>query len=166
MTATTEAVTMKTALTDTAATPTRPSCRRCDWRDERGGLGAMLVILVVACIALAGLVVDGGAILAGRRLAYDSASQAAQAGSQAIDRDALRLGVGVQLDPPDAHAAAMSWLVAAGVAGSASVTGDEITVTATTTVDMQILGSFGVGPKTVSGTASARAVRGVLDAET
>lgn len=126
----------------------------------------MLVVLVVATIALAGLVVDGGAILAGRRLAYDSASQAAQAGSQSIDEDALRMGAGVVLDAPDAHAAALAWLAGAGVGGSASVVGDEITVTATTTVDMQILGSFGVGPKTVVGVASARAVRGVLDAET
>lgn len=146
---------------------TRTGSRNDRLRDDRGGLGVFLVVLVASVIALAGLVVDGGAILAGRRLAYDSASQAAQAGSQAIDEDALRTGDPVpQLDPAVAHANAMAVLAGAGVVGSASVVGDAITVTATTTVDMQILGTLGIGSKTVSGTASARAVRGVTDAET
>lgn len=137
------------------------------FKGDKGGLGPFLVILVVAVLALAGLVVDAGGILAGRRQVYDAASQAAQAGSQMIDEDMLRSGAGVpQLIATDAHSAAMSYLAAVGVAGSASVAGDEITVTATTTVEMQILGAFGLGPRTVTGTASARAVRGVQDAET
>lgn len=127
----------------------------------------MLVVLVVSVIAFAGLVVDAGGILAGRRQVYDAASQAAQAGSQAVDPEGIRSGSPVpQLIPADAHAAAMAYLAAVGVDGSASVSGDEITVTATTTVQMQILGALGVGPRTVTGTASARAVRGVNSAET
>jgi len=136
-------------------------------REDRGGLGVFLIVLVVSVIALAGLVVDGGGILAGRRLAYDAASQAAQAGSQAVDVESIRMGVpSPRLDPGTAHANAMAVLAGAGVTGTATIVGDSITVTATTTVDMQILGPFGVGAKTVTGTASARAVRGVHGAET
>lgn len=138
-----------------------------DLRDDRGALGPMITILVVAIVALAGLVVDAGGILAGNRQVYDAANQAAQAGSQKVDQDQLRSGDPLpQLDQSEAHSAAMSYLAAVGVSGSASVAGDEITVTASKTVHMQILGMLGVPPREVTGTASARAVRGVNNAET
>ena len=135
--------------------------------DDQGSLGPMLVVLVVAALALAGLVVDGGRILSGKRLAHDAASQAAQIASQEVDENALRSGQSTpRLDPGLASAAASAYLSAAGVTGSVTVAGDEVIVTTEVAVSMQMLGPFGVGPKKIVGQASARAVRGVHHAET
>ena len=61
-------------------------------RDERGTVTAFVASFTIALLAVGGLVVDGGYILAARQRAYDEADAAARAGAQAIDVDALRSG--------------------------------------------------------------------------
>ena len=134
-------------------------------RDEAGAVAPMLVILVVSIIALSGLTFDGGRILAGRREAQDAATQAALAATSAIDITAVRQGAS-SLDPATAVSAAESYLAVNGYSGTATVQAGQIVVTVSLTVDMSILSSVGIGPKTVTGVASARLVRGVFDAET
>ena len=51
---------------------------------ERGSMALVLAILTVGMLAMAGLVIDGGAALAARGRAADVAQQAARAGADAL----------------------------------------------------------------------------------
>src|SRR5580704_12238591 len=77
---------------------------------ERGALSLMIVVLFVALIALAGLVVDGGAKLAAYQNAEALAQEAARAGATTVHTpEAYRAGTFV-VAPQQAEAAAISYL--------------------------------------------------------
>ncbi len=139
--------------------------RRC--RGEDGVFTPWFVVLVVPMMMMAGLVFDGGHVLAERREALDLAQNAALAGSQAIDATAVRQG-NPAISPEHARTAATAYLAAAGFTGTieVTVTATEVTVVVTQDVEMQLLNAIGVGDKTVTGTATARIVRGVEGADT
>jgi Flp pilus assembly protein TadG len=118
--------------------------------------------MLVALMALLGLVVDGGAALSAHQAATDEAEQAARAGAGALSVDALREGV-VQLDPEAAVAAAEAFTVAAGHPGTASVSSGVVTVAIRYRVPTALLGIVGIGSLPVSGTASAVDVEGVTE---
>lgn len=147
------------------ATESKPDQKRRRCRGEDGTFTTWFVGLVMPMMMMAGLVFDGGHVLAERREALDVAQNAALAGSQAIDTSQVRQG-NVAIDPDKVIAAAQSYLAANGHTGTVSVSGTEVTVVVTQTVDMQLLSAIGVGPKTVTGTATARIVRGVEGADT
>ncbi|MCP3992426.1 MAG: hypothetical protein GY724_25365 [Actinomycetia bacterium] len=128
--------------------------------DERGGVSIFVVLLVVPMVMMAGLAFDGGHILSTRREVADTAQQAALAGAQAIDGPAVRQGE-IRVNAGLVHAAASGYLADAGHTGTVQVSVSEVTVTVTQVVDMQLLSAIGIGPKTVSGTATSRLVRGV-----
>jgi len=78
---------------------------------DRGAIGVLLCMLLVVCLAGAGLVVDGGRALVARRHASNTAEAAARA--------AVETGSPVGgLDPARATAAALSYAERAGVAAS------------------------------------------------
>jgi hypothetical protein len=129
-------------------------------REEAGTVTAFVVCFTLALIAVAGLVVDGGSVLAARREAFEEADAAARAGAQAVDVGALRRGTGVTLDPSRAQALAERQLTAAGASGSVEVDGDTITVTVTRVQTMSILGVVDVGPMTIRASGAARAEDG------
>ena len=133
-------------------------------RDERGQLTAFVVLLVVPFISLAGLVVDGGGVLAAHEQAVSTAFEAARAGAQAIDLNQLRSSGRVVLDYRLARADASAYLSALGEAGTVSVADDTVTVTVTVRHRLSILSTLGVGPVTVTGTAGATATQGVAGA--
>jgi hypothetical protein len=122
---------------------------------------AFVACFTVALIAVAGLVVDGGLVLASRRHAFDDADAAARAGAQAIDQAALRDGRPVTLDPRRAQELAQQQLAVEGETGTVEVDGEMVTVHITRVQQMSILGFAGVGPITIHATGTARAVRGV-----
>jgi Flp pilus assembly protein TadG len=130
-------------------------------RDERGAVTAFVACFAVALIAVFGLVVDGGLILASRRQAFNAADAAARAGAQAVDESALRAGRPLALDAADARRRANDYLVALGLDGGVDVVGDRITVTVTKERQLSVLGFTGLGPVGVKGTGSARAVQAV-----
>jgi uncharacterized membrane protein len=130
-------------------------------RDERGAVTAFVACFAVALIAVFGLVVDGGLILASRRQAFNAADAAARAGAQAVDESALRSGQPLTLDVADARQRAADYLTAIGLDGVVDVVGDRITVTVTTQRDLSVLGFTGLGPVRVKGTGTARAVQAV-----
>lgn len=129
--------------------------------DEQGQLSAFVVLLVAPLVALAGLVADGGGVLAAHERAISTAFEAARAGAQAIDLNVLRRSDQVVLDPGAARIAAGDYLSAVGETGTVVVAGDTVTVTVTLEHRMSVLSSFGIGPVTVRGTASATATQGV-----
>jgi hypothetical protein len=128
---------------------------------EQGQVTVLVTGLLVALIAMAGLVFDGGDILAAHRRADDEAAGAARAAAQAVSQSDL-LGAGtVVLDPTRARAAAFAYLARTGHSGVVDVSGNTVHVTVAFRQPVQILGIVGVGSATVHGEASALAVRGV-----
>src|SRR5437016_7848352 len=112
---------------------------------DNGTVTAFVVCFTVALIAVAGLVVDGGSILAARRHAFEDADAAARAGAQAIDEAALRSGQPVTLNPDRARELAQAQLDASGEIGTIELTGDSVQVTITREQELSILGFAGMG---------------------
>lgn len=129
-------------------------------RDESGALTAFVLLLLVALLALLGLVVDGGAALTAHQAAEVEAEQAARAGAGAISVDALRAGI-VQLDAPAAVAAAERYAAVTGHPGSATVDGGIVTVRINLLVPTTVLGIIGMARLSVTATASAENLHGV-----
>jgi hypothetical protein len=75
-----------------------------------------------------------------------------------LDVPAAVRGDGVSLDPAAAARAARSYLDAADVDGTVSVRGNAVQVSTSITYQPVFLGIAGVGPLTVTGSASARPV--------
>src|SRR4249919_1908103 len=85
-----------------------PGARRDGPVPDQGSLALMLAIITVGILALAGLVIDGGAMLAERGRAADLAEQAARAGASAITPASLRgpSPADLRIDPGAAQRAA------------------------------------------------------------
>lgn len=132
-----------------------------DRRDgtERGTVAIASMILALSVIAAAGLAIDGGRKLNALAEARDLADNAARVGAQEIDVDAYRTTGDPTLDPALAATAANAYLATTGNSGVVTVSGDEITVTVTLTVDPKLL----PGSMTVMATESANAESGVTD---
>ena len=141
----------------------RPTIRGRRFRQDReeGSVSLFLVVLLLAVFAVFGLVVDGGARLDGQRRATDQAEQAARAAAQAVNPTSLRTGA-TTLDPTAARTAAARYLAAAGnvTLTGVQVTGDTVTVEASTTVTPAVLSIVGLHALTVTGTGRAQLLRG------
>jgi len=128
--------------------------------DDRGSLTAFLAVLATGLFVLVGLVVDGDRALAAKREAIDVAEQAARAGADQLSVDDLRAGEFV-IDPIRATSEVNSYLDAAGVQGSVSVSGNSVVVQVVGDSPTTVLGMIGIGDIHVSATASATNVHGV-----
>jgi hypothetical protein len=126
---------------------------------ERGSITVFVTGVVVALFVVAGLVFDGGTIIAGHREADAEAEGAARAGAEAI-AGSERTSATVTVDPAAAHQAAERYLTAYGHVGQVTVAGDRVTVTVSFTERTQLLDVIGLRSKSVTGTASATAVVG------
>jgi Flp pilus assembly protein TadG len=127
---------------------------------QDGSISAFVVLLLVALTALLGLVVDGGSALSARQSAADVAEQAARAGAGALSVEALRSG-SLRLEPAAAVAAAESFAVAAGYPGTATVSGEVVTVRIHYRMATKVLGIIGINSLPVTAMAAASDVQGV-----
>ena len=129
---------------------------------DEGSLALMLAITAVGMLALAGLVFDGGALLAARGRAADLAEQAARAGASAITPTSLRgpSPAGLRIDPAAAQRAATRVLATGHATGEVTVTGTTVTVTAQVTRPATLLAAFGIGDLSVETTATATLLHG------
>jgi hypothetical protein len=134
-------------------------------RSDCGTVTAFVVSFAIALLAVGGLVLDGGYLLAARERAYDEADAAARAGAQAIDVDALRSGGPATLSLTDVEQRVDDYLRASGHEGVVEVNGDQVTVTITHDRSMVLLGAFGLGPVTIEATGTASAVQAVEDGD-
>jgi Flp pilus assembly protein TadG len=123
-------------------------------RSETGALSAFVAVVAFALVMVAGMVYDGGQVVATLATARDLASSAARAGAQEVDVDSARSGDGPLLDPDRASAAAEAFLAATGHTGTTRVDGATITVTVSLRQPMRILP---VGARTVTATDTATA---------
>lgn len=130
--------------------------------DERGSVSAFVAVIAVGLVMVAGLVYDGGQVLAAQATARDLAANAARAGAQEIDLDALRADGIAVLDPDRAAAAAREYLAATGTDGDVEVLGADITVTVRLTASMRILP---VPDRMVEATDRATATTGVTEGD-
>jgi len=131
---------------------------------ERGSLTLMLAVLFVTLIALAGVIVDGGAKLALAENATSVAQEAARAGAGLVDRPTAYSTGNFVVDQDQAIAAADQYLTAAGYppgAGPGPAGQNSITVTVTVTRPTHFLSIIGIDTMSTTGTATARLVSGV-----
>lgn len=128
---------------------------------EEGTVVVLVVGLALAMLAVAGLVYDGGAILAARRDAFDVAANAARAGAQAVDLDTVRTGDSAELDVAAAATAAHAWLKRSGDTGAVTVDGHTVQVTVTREVRLVLLSLAGMDRRNVTGIGTATITRGV-----
>lgn len=129
-------------------------------RQDAGAATVWMVFATVIVLAVAGLVFDGGALISTKRRAMNDAEEAARAGAQAIDVNSVLTSSGPHLDPTIAVAQAQAFLAATGANGTAIADADSVTVTVTRTQSMTFLQVFGLGDRTVTGTATARPRQG------
>ena len=132
---------------------------------ERGSFSLMLVILTVPLLALAGLVVDGGAKLSAAENAYSVAQEAARAGAGMVNQTNAYTTGNFTIDQNQAVAAAQAYLASVasqGFSGLATPAGtDSIRVSVSVTQPTRILSLIGIDTISASGSATASLVTGV-----
>ena len=136
--------------------------RRLRWSAgaDDGAVTVFVAIAAVGLMALAGLVVDGGAKVRAVQRADRVAAEAARAAGQAVDVAAVLAGREVRVARGAAVHAAEAYLRSAGVEGTARVVhgGAGIEVETTTSAPTVFLGLIGVPRFTVSGGAEVALV--------
>lgn len=130
---------------------------RLQTREERGAATVVVVFLAVSLLAGAGLVIDGGYALAGRRRAMNQAEQTARVASDKLSEAGLRSGATL-VDSGQARAAAQAYLTTVGARGTVTITGGRVTVTVRDDYRPAILSMVGVGSIDVAATATAVSV--------
>ncbi|MHB1596885.1 MAG: pilus assembly protein TadG-related protein [Streptosporangiaceae bacterium] len=129
---------------------------------DRGSLTLMLAVLMVALLALAGLVIDGGRKLdqAGRAVAL--AQAAARAGAGMADRTVAYRSGAIVVSQARAITAARAYLAACGCTGAVRADGvSRIRVTVTITTPTLVLSLVGIDTMTSTATAVAVLAGGV-----
>ena len=131
---------------------------------DRGALSLMIVVLFVMLVALAGIVVDGGAKLIADEHAVSLAQEAARAGATTVDVSTAYASGSFVVDQGPALAAARRYLVGAGCDkfSVASEGARAIRVTVTITEPTKFLSLIGIGSFTSTGTATATLVTSVM----
>lgn len=141
--------------------------RRSD--DDRGMVTAFVTITAMTLLLVAGMVFEGGRILAAKREALNVAESAARAGAQALDEEAVRRGDTDILDHDGAVAAACSLLATAGhpCGGAASVTTspNRVSVSVTDTVHIVMLPGVEIADPEFTMEGEACVARGITGAE-
>jgi Flp pilus assembly protein TadG len=129
---------------------------------ERGSITLMLLVLFVALIALAGVVIDGGAKLNQAENANAIAQEAARAGAGMVNPANAYSTGSFTVDQGQALTAARQYLAAAGYHGTVSPAGTEsIQVTVTVTAPTRVLSIIGIDSMSSTGSATASLVAGV-----
>jgi Flp pilus assembly protein TadG len=132
-------------------------------RGDQGAATAWAILMVAVVGLLCGAVLDGGNAMAAKVAALDIAQQAARAGANALDLNALREAGLIRLDPAAADAAARRFLDDSGVGpadSAVAATPAEVTVTVTRTEPTLLLHAVGVPALTATATAHAAPATG------
>lgn len=116
----------------------------------------IVIVMVVAFLAAAGLALDGSRKLGGLANARELASNSARACAQGTEGTHNATG---QLNVGDASQRAHTYLAAHGVSGTVDVAGRECTVT----VSLSIATVFLPGPWQVSAASTSRNLAGITE---
>ncbi|MGZ6583128.1 MAG: TadE family protein [Solirubrobacteraceae bacterium] len=127
---------------------------------ERGSVTVWLALSSFAMVMLVGLAVDLGGQVYAQQRGHDLAAQAARTGGERVQAGPAIQGQRAAVDGAAARAAAQQYLDAAGVIGTATITGgDTLTVTVRSTYDTKFLGLIGITHLDVTSTATAHLIR-------
>ena len=133
---------------------------------EAGAVAVMVAVLGVSLLLVVGLVFEGGVAIAAKRQAMNVAEQAARAGAEQLDINAVREGTGFRVDPGLAAQAASDYLAGAGSSGSVSVSGDTVTVSNVPWSSPDpMLSTLGISFSGTVAAAHARDLHGVVTVE-
>jgi Flp pilus assembly protein TadG len=136
--------------------------REANTAGERGTITLMLLVMFFALLALAGIVIDGGAKLAQAENANAIAQEAARAGAGMVNQSKALATGSFTVDQAQALAAAQQYLAHLGVQGTAVADGPEaIRVTVTITAPTHVLSIIGIDSMNSTGSATASLVTGV-----
>ncbi len=131
---------------------------------DRGTISLFTAIFALFVIMLAGLLVDGGLAISARERAADIAEQAARAGADDIDVEALRRTGEPTVNTATACEKARQLADGYGdqlTGWGCAPTPDQVSVTITITVQPQLLNIVpGLGAFTMTSTATAHPERG------
>ena len=125
-------------------------------RTEESGGAVIWWLIGMAGVAILmfALVADSSRVMAELNQTSDVAQVAARAGARFVDPSTGTL------DATRAEAAALAEVTAAGMTGTVAVSGAEITVTVSSTIDLPLLAMVGVNEHTVTSTRASRPVSG------
>ena len=129
---------------------------------EDGTVSALVAVIALGLLMVAGLAYDGGQIIGAQVTARDHAANAARAGAQEVDLTELRSTGHAVLDPGRAAAAAESYLARMGQSGTVQVNGASVTVSVAVHQRMRILP---LPDRVVTATDTAMALTGADDRE-
>jgi hypothetical protein len=119
----------------------------------------MLLVMFVGLLALAGIVIDGGAKLDQAENANAIAQEAARAGAGRVNAAKALATGSFTVDQAQALAAAQQYLSQAGYQGTATPDGpDSIRVTVSVTAPTRVLSIIGIDSMTSTGSATASLV--------
>jgi hypothetical protein len=122
---------------------------------QAGNLTVLAATMALGLFLMVGLVVDGGGRALATAHAADAAAAAADAAGQAVDLTRLRAGGGLGAEPRLAAAAARSYLAAAGVTGTVTITGGGRRIEVNTTTNYNPVFLVGIASRPVTGHAVA-----------
>jgi len=129
-------------------------------RGERGAISVWFATASLVMAILVGMAVDLGGKVHAQQRTRSVAAQAARTGAQQVQGFTAVRGEELRVDITAAKSAAQSYLRAAGVNGTVTVTGgDTLVVRTTDTYHSKSLGIIGLEAMQVTGEASARLVR-------
>lgn len=137
---------------------------RLDRGDDRGAATLFVVAFATALLVVAGLVVDGGLAINARQRVADDVEQAARAGSENLDLQALRERGVVRIESGAAEAAAARFMsVRNYAAGEVQVEAGpgEVTVSARIQQPTALLSLIHIDHFTISAQGTARPAVGI-----
>ncbi len=124
---------------------------------DDGQAGIVLVMVLVVILAVAGLVIDGGAVVSGKIGLQAEADAAARRGAEAVDVAGFEATGAPVLNAPAAEAAALSYVSTTCPTCSASAvpTAGGLTVTLHRPQPTWFLRAVGIGSVTVAASSTA-----------
>jgi Flp pilus assembly protein TadG len=134
---------------------------------DAGAVSTLILLLAPALFGLAGLVLDGGTHLAARQRAAGLAEQAARAGADALDTDALRSTGTPTLDRDRAVAAACRYVhtmepdSTCNAVVTSAPTGEQVEVRVRSSTPTVLLGLIGINALRVDALGAAQPVTGI-----
>lgn len=124
---------------------------------EQGSVAVYLVLILAVITLIVGISIDSARKYHGEENAYNVAASAARAATSAVSADTVRRG-GTNLNATLAQQTALSYIAAAGFEGTASVTGNTISVEVWSYVDTRFVSLIGVDALPIRGSANAQLI--------
>lgn len=134
---------------------------RAPLRDERGAVVSVWTAVIATTMVLVlGIAVDLSGLVHAKQQAGDAAAQAARQAGQQLSTGTLLQQGRLEVRIRQARAAAVDYLEAVGMTGTATVQdGTLLIVTAQASYRPLFLSGMGIGPVQVTGTSSVRVLR-------